>query len=134
MKTKICSCCKIEKNTLKFSKRTLRKSGIQSICKVCETEKRVNYRQTIWGYLINVFYNIKQRCTNPEHWCYSRYGGRGIQCRFSSSKEFALYVIEELRVDPRGLDTDRIDINGHYEPGNIQFITHQENCVKRFNI
>lgn len=41
------------------------------------------------------------------------------------------YVVDILKVDPRGFDIDRIDNNGHYEKGNIRFVTHKENCNNR---
>ena len=43
------------------------------------------------------------------------------------------YVIDELRVDPRGLQIDRIDNDGHYEKGNIRFVTCVENNNNRCN-
>ena len=30
-----------------------------------------------------------------------------------------------------GLELDRIDVNGNYEPQNCRWITHQENCQNR---
>ena len=74
---------------------------------------------------------MNQRCNNPEAQNYKYYGGRGIKNKFTSLDEFRDYVMNELRVDPRGLDIDRIDNSGHYEKGNIRFITHKENCQNR---
>jgi hypothetical protein len=93
-------------------------------------EYNKKYRKTIKGYLTLIFHKMVMRCTDPHYQGYRWYGGRGIKCKFESSKEFVDYVINELKVDPRGLDCDRIDGNGHYEKGNIQFITHRENIRK----
>ena len=38
---------------------------------------------------------------------------------------------DELKVDPRGLEIDRINNDGHYEPGNIRFVTRKENLANR---
>lgn len=86
--------------------------------------------KTIKGHLIGVFSNIKRRITNPidQNKCY-----KGIKNKFKSSDEFINYVVNVLKVDPRGLQIDRIDNNGHYEKGNIRFITAKENCRNRRN-
>ena len=89
------------------------------------------YNATIKGHLQYVYRDIRKRCDNPKHEFYYRYGGRGIQCLFFSKEEFINYVIDELQIDPRELDCDRIDNDGNYEPGNIRFVTHQENCQNR---
>jgi len=85
---------------------------------------------TVEGYLRNVLKGIRQRCYNPNVAIYKYYGGRGIECKFTSSRDFIDWVVNVLQVDPRGLDCDRIDDNGHYEKGNIQFITHGDNIRK----
>jgi hypothetical protein len=91
--------------------------------------KAVNkYRKTTKGRLISCFFHIKERCENYKHPAYSHYGGRGIKCKFKSCKEFVDYIINELQIDPKGLEIDRIDNNGHYEKGNVRFVTHKENC------
>ncbi len=91
------------------------------------------YRETINGYLHHVFSCMNQRCNNTKVHNYHRYGGRGIKIMFGSSAEFVAYVVKELNVDPRGLQIDRIDNNGNYEPGNIRFVTPKENCNNREN-
>ncbi len=144
-----------------FRKQSFRKDGLQVVCKECmrKTDARYRetlaykesqskysatergkeagrnrlktYRGTINGHLVNIYHHIKERCESPHHSKYEYYGGRGIVCRFRTSREFADYVINVLDIDPRGLDCDRIDNNGHYEKGNVQFITHKDNLAKR---
>lgn len=68
-----------------------------------------------------------RRCNNPKDKRYNDWGGRGIENKFPNFKAFHDYVIKELRIDPRGLTIDRIDNDGHYEHGNIRFITQAKN-------
>ena len=92
-----------------------------------------DYYATIVGHLRSVFNNMGQRCNNPSNKYYKDYGGRGIQNKFKSLGDFRDYIINELKVDPRGLQIDRIDNDGHYEEGNIRFVTAKENCNNRRN-
>ncbi len=89
------------------------------------------YRSTVLGHLANVFHSMRRRCGDPDTHNYSRYGGRGIQNKFESLDTFRDYVINVLWIDPRGLQIDRIDNDGHYEKGNIRFVTAKENCANR---
>lgn len=88
------------------------------------------YRKTIRGHLILLFHQIKNRCNNSKLRNYKWYGGRGIKCLFKSSQEFAGYVINELKINPCGLEIHRIDNNEHYEPGNIEFLTSGKHGLK----
>jgi len=67
--------------------------------------------------------SIARRCRTPSTKCYHNYGGRGIELRFASFKE----LMEELgpRPGPK-YSVDRIDNNGHYEPGNVRWATPLE--------
>lgn len=136
METKICTKCKKEYlATLKyFYKSKKGKNKLYSLCKKCTNKTKKKYRQKyqngVKGYLRHIYTCIKHRCNNPKDIGYKYYGGRGIKCRFISD-EFVDYVIKVLKIDPRGLEIDRINNDGNYEKGNIRFITHQENCNNR---
>lgn len=124
------------------------KDGLHSWCRKCHNQCMKKYRRTekgkqigsrssrkyystIRGHLRRMFVGMKQRCTNQKNKRYKDYGGRGIKNKFKSSDKFLDYVINELRVDPRGLQIDRIDNDGNYEPGNIRFVTAKENSNNR---
>lgn len=99
--------------------------------KVEKARNSKKYRSTLIGCLRERFNRIKERCNDPRHPRYKDYGGRGIRCLFNTSDEFIDYVTNELKIDPRGLQVDRIENNGNYEPGNIRFVTPKVNCSNR---
>jgi hypothetical protein len=77
--------------------------------------------------------NAKDRCTNSKHKAFLDYGGRGIQFKFASPVAMALWVQENLGLHPE-LHLDRIDNDGHYEPGNLRYLNSsqsQSNTRKR---
>ena len=149
MTAKICSGCKTEKDIADFWKNKTSSDSLQGWCKACikrnqktdigkATSKKnmVRYYGTIKGCLSHKFQAMIDRCTNPNYEGYKNYGGRGIRVLFESLDDFRSHVMDDLGVDPRGLDIDRIDNNGHYERGNIRFVTRSENllnrsCIKR---
>ena len=69
-----------------------------------------------------IWYNLLNRCRNPKNAHYRYYGGRGILCRFRDFKHF----YSELGDCPSGKTLDRIDVNGHYESGNVRWATPKE--------
>lgn len=142
--TKKCTKCgkKYPKTKEYFIPSKRYKDGFGSWCRECKntvsriwckknpkkrSKTRKKYHKTFRGHLSRLLSNIKQRCNNPNNPDYKYYGGRGIKCKFKSGKDFADYVLNELQIDPRGLDVDRIDNDGNYEKGNIQFVTRAEN-------
>jgi hypothetical protein len=63
----------------------------------------------------DAYQSAKKRCMNPKHSRWPYYGGRGIEFRFRSFEEF----FAALGPKPTPAHTlDRIDNDGHYEPGN----------------
>lgn len=68
---------------------------------------------------------MRQRCTNPKHVSYPRYGGNGIAV-CGRWRDFRLFLKD---VGPRpslGHSLDRIDCAGNYEPGNVRWATRSE--------
>jgi hypothetical protein len=66
----------------------------------------------------------KSRCENINNKRFADYGGRGIQFRFTSFDQF----LAELGERPEGYSLERIDNDGHYEPGNVRWATRQQQC------
>lgn len=155
MKNKTCTKCgKSFPATGEFFYRTSPRRGrkLEAGCKKChnkqtakyaKTEKgkkaiakgRKNYRQTLRGRLQNTYYSMRTRCTDVRRKNYHRYGGRGIKCNFKSFQEFVDYVVNILKITTlkqiKGLQVDRIDNDGHYEPGNIRWVTPKENISNK---
>lgn len=78
---------------------------------------------------------MKQRCQNPKDASYPNYGGRGIEFRFESVKAGVEYILEALPTPTYvGFDLDRIDNNGHYEPGNLRLVTRKQNASNKRSV
>jgi hypothetical protein len=71
------------------------------------------------------------RCYNPNNTAFSDYGGRGIGvCDRWRFGEGGLTGFECFSADmgprPQGKTLDRIDVDGHYEPGNCRWASKPE--------
>ena len=75
---------------------------------------------------------IVSRCKDPKNPHWRDYGGRGIECRFKSRRDFVLWVEQHLpHKDYRGAEIDRRDNDGHYEPGNLRLASRSEQTSNR---
>lgn len=76
---------------------------------------------------------IVKRCENPASNVYRRYGARGIKVHqdWRDVRQFVAYVERELGPRPPGCSIDRIDNDGHYEPGNIRWATAKEQAANK---
>lgn len=115
-------------------------------CTSCGTEKSVCYTNLIRGktkgcqscsqkcgapqWLLQRLEAARQRCTNPKDPGFPRYGGRGIQFRFPSVACAAVWVMANLGLE-REKELDRIHNSGHYEPGNLRWVSRKQNVANQ---
>lgn len=78
----------------------------------------------------NSWRSMIDRCENPKAKQYEDWGGRGIHVceRWKQSFEFFL---SDLGPRPHGTTLDRVNVHGHYEPGNCRWATRIEQARNR---
>lgn len=83
--------------------------------------------------IYKVWEDMIQRCTNPNHKRFKDYGGRGITiCEtWEDAKTFIEWCLANGWKE--GLEIDRKDNDGNYEPSNCHFVPPQVNCQNRRN-
>lgn len=70
----------------------------------------------------NSYYKAQRRVKTNHKGAYSN-----IEFRFESFEQW----FAELGPRPEGHSVDRIDVYGHYEPGNVRWATHAQQCQNR---
>lgn len=97
-----------------------------------------NYKHGETGNkLYFVWQGIKQRILNSNNKKYKDYGGRGIticpewMLKLTGYLNFRNWALSNGYKD--GLQIDRKNTNGNYEPSNCRFITNAENCQNKRN-
>lgn len=115
------------------------KSGKTKSCGCYKNESFI-HRNTIHGLsrtkLNSVLYGIKSRCENPNNIGYKNYGGRGISVCDEWKGNNGLLNFYNWAINngyKEGLQIDRINNDGNYEPSNCRWITPRENLLNKRN-
>lgn len=76
--------------------------------------------------IYRVYYAMVQRCTDAKARSYPRYGGRGIRVCERWLESFDAFLAD-VGDRPSPLhEIERIDNDGHYEPGNVTWATRTQ--------
>lgn len=89
--------------------------------------KGASYTKLYW-----VHHGMRHRCSSPYASGYKNYGGRGISVCEEWDKSFQAFYDWAMSHGYReGLQIDRIDNDGNYEPSNCRWVTPKENANNR---
>lgn len=82
-----------------------------------------------------VWTGMISRCTNPNRQCYPHYGGRGIRV-CDRWRSFEAFLADMGRRPSAEHTLERLDVNGHYEPGNVIWMlaSKQPRNTRRSNV
>lgn len=102
----------------------------------CKKVKIITAHQTTHGKRFHPLYivwaGMKQRCTNSKSRLYKYYGGRGIQMCEEWIDDFEKFFHWAIAIGWRqGLEIDRINNDGNYEPENCRFVNRSVNNKNR---
>jgi hypothetical protein len=80
-----------------------------------------------------VWHGMIQRCEYEKSKFYKNYGGRGIKVCEAWHDFINFYEWAIPAGYKEGVEIERIDANGNYEPSNCQWITHKQQQSNRTN-
>ena len=104
-------------------------SGKTKGCRTCNQPEPV---YPMWLY--NRVQAMRARCCSQSSEQYPAYGGKGVEFRFSGVKEGTLWIMNHIGIpdfsniaERSRIQIDRINPSGHYEPGNLRWLSVELN-------
>lgn len=79
----------------------------------------------------NTWLAMRQRCRDPANIGFSLYGGRGVRVCQEWDESFVAFWRDMGPTWAPGMSIERIDVNGHYEPGNCTWLPKSEQSKNR---
>lgn len=126
--------CRCVCGTEKIVQGTSLKNGVSKSCGCKKSENHFETHGLSNTDLYRKWLSIKNRCYNQKDKKYKNYGGRGIKVCDEWLNDFeAFYTWSLSHGYEKGLEIDRIDNNGNYEPDNCRYTTRRENMLNRNN-
>lgn len=124
--------CQCDCGNIKVVAKTSLTSGKTTQCIKCSANMRNKARakhNMVGTITYNTWRNMTKRCRDPKFRDYHCYGGRGITVcdRWLVFENF----LEDMGERPAGLQLDRINNDGNYEPGNCRWTTPKVNANNR---
>ena len=127
----MCAC-----GTVKTVRRSDLQSGRTSSCGCLRVENatKTGAATRKHGHSRNPIYHLWHtmiaRCHALKHAAYRYYGARGVQVCERWRESFEAFA-EDMGARPAGLELDRIDPTGHYEPGNVRWMNRRMQKINR---
>jgi hypothetical protein len=104
--------------------------GNSNSCRICSLQSHGESKTSLYA----VWCSMRNRCSLPSDTNYHKYGERGIRvCNEWVESWFAFRDWAHANGYAEGLEIDRIEVNGNYEPVNCRWATRSVNQRNKRN-